>query len=267
VAAAQPAPATLRLALVSQWVVEQHRGSGGAPGADLISALDGGVTDRPVFAWQRGRIQRGALVAKPIVVVLEPEAGALGGRGTFEVRAVRPPAGSAGWTTVEVSPGTGRPDDVLVLAIGGELHNVRQVLSTLAVVTPAGVRPLPLARVSLVAGEGVPVIEVPFGRPVVLRAGVTPRGAGGVDFVVARSPIEVRENAAITTNGLADVSPVRTGLGEWREGDRVIVRVPAAVLAAGAPPLVLGWKDRVVQEGGPEDIPRGRATLPFPLVR
>jgi hypothetical protein len=267
-AAAQPAPAALRLALVSQWVVQQHRGPGGAPGPDLLAALEGGVVDRPVFSWQRGRIQRGALLAKPIRVLVGPEAEALGGRGTFEVRAIRPPVGAAAWTTVEVVPGTGRPDDVLVLEVGGDMNSVRQVLETLAVVTPAGLKPLPLALRALVPAEGVPVLEMPFGRPVALPAGVAPRGADGMEFVVARSPIDVRVNGAVTTNGLADVSPVRTALGDWREGDRVIVRVPAAALTAGAPPLLLGWKDRVFQEGGPDlDTPRGRASLPLPLVR
>src|SRR5262249_61903235 len=64
---AQPAPATVRLALLPQWVVIQHRaGMGGALSPDLRSALDGGVVDRNVFAWDRGRIERSALVAKGV---------------------------------------------------------------------------------------------------------------------------------------------------------------------------------------------------------
>jgi hypothetical protein len=265
--AAQPAPVTLRLALVSQWVVQQHRGPGGALGADLLTALESGVVDRPVFSWQKGRIQRDALVPKPIRVLAGPEAEALGGRGTFELRGVRPPAGPAAWTLVDVVPVTGRPDDVLVVEVGWWLNSVRQVLETLAVVTPTGLTTLPLARRALVSAEGVPVVEMPFGRPVSMPAGVAFRGAGGVDFAVARSPIDVRINAALTTNGLADLSPVRTATGDWREGDRVIIRVPAAALTAGAPALLLGWKDRVSQDAGPDLEMRGRTSLPLPIIR
>jgi hypothetical protein len=261
-----PRPATLRLALVSQWTLQQH--SSPRDHASLVRALEGGVVDRPVFSWQRGVIQRDTLVGKPIRVVSGPEAEALGGRGTFELQGVRAPVGTSAWTTVEVARVSAGPEEVLVLEVGGELNSVRQVLETLAVVAPEGLQVLPLARRALVAARGVPVLPVPYGRPVILPAGVTPSGAAGLDFVVARSPIEVRVNGAVTTNGPADLSPVRTGDGDWREGDRVLIRVPGAVLAAGPAPLLLGWKDRTFQEGGPDlETPRGRAATPFPLVR
>lgn len=257
--AAQPASATVRVALVPQWVVNQHRpawwgGSRGSLAPEFWTALESGVVDRVVFSWQRGAIQRETLVAKPIRVLPAAEAGTLGGRGDFELVAVRPPRGRAAWTELEVTPRIGQPDDVLVLEVGGELNTVTQVLETLLVVPPGDApRQLGLARRALIPGDGVPVVGVPFGRPVVLSDGpALMRGARGVAFLVARSQVEVIVNGAMTVNGFADVAPAHAG--EWREGDRVFVRVPLATLRSGVLSVVLGWKDRIDrQDGGDSD--------------
>jgi hypothetical protein len=240
-AAAQPAQ--VRLGLVSQWVVNQH----GQTAESLREALDRGLVEGPVFSWQRGRIPRSALVAKPIRALPAAEAAALGGRGECDVTAVRAPAEQSAWTVVEVVPRTGRPDDVCVLEVGGELNTIHQVLARLYVATPGGgLAELPLSRRSLFSRPGVPVIRVQFGVPVTLPRGVEFQGRSGVDFLVARSPIETVENGAATPNGFADVSPFQAG--EWREGDRVFIRLPVSTLRAGAPPIVLVWKDRVYFE-------------------
>lgn len=39
--------------------------------------------------------------------------------------------------------------------------------------------------------------------------------------------------------------------GEWRPGDRLFVRIPAATLQAGAPGIVVAWKTRTyLPDGG-----------------
>ncbi|MGH7265335.1 MAG: hypothetical protein ACREMB_10845 [Candidatus Rokuibacteriota bacterium] len=236
---AQPTGGTLRIASVAQWVVNQHRG---AP-AELRRALDGGVVDRTVFWWQRGVIQRKALVPKPVRVVPQPEAAALGGRGDFHLAAVRPPAARAAWAEVDVLARSARPDDVLVLEIGGDLNVATQVLETLWVVTAgAPAHALPLGRSALVAADAVPVVSARFGLPVA-PGPVAFHGARGLEFLVARSPVPTVVNGTSTVNGPADVAP--HGSGEWREGDRVFIRIPLESLRAGAPAVVLGWKDRV----------------------
>jgi len=262
---AQPGTAIVRVALVSQWVLTQHR-VGWAPGSErrlapeFRPALDGGVVERVVFAWQRGVIQRRTVVGKPIQVLAGAEAEALGGRGRFDLIAVRPPLGGAAWTEVDVAPKTGQPEDVLVLEIGGELNTVGQVLETLLVGPAAGpLQELTLARRAIIGGDGVPVVGAAFGRPVALTPSLRFAGTSGVEFLVARSLVDAAVNGDITTSGLADQSALQTGTGEWREGDRVFVRVPLASLRAGAPAIVLGWKDRTYRpDGGAEDQRRGR---------
>jgi hypothetical protein len=240
-AAAQPVP--VRLGLVSQWVVSQHRQTS----ESLAASLDRGLADGPVFSWQRGRIPRSALVPKPIRALPAAEAAALGGRGECAVTAVHAPAAPAAWTQVDVLPRSGGPDDVCVLEVGGELNTIHQVLARLYVATPGGgLEELPLVRRALVPRSGVPVIRVQFGLPVTVPAGVTFHGRPGVDFLVARSLVETVENGAVTPNGLADISPFLAG--EWREADRVFIRLPVSTLRAGAPPIVLIWKDRVYFE-------------------
>jgi hypothetical protein len=267
--AGQPAAQTVRLALLSQWVIEQHRARDGTFVPAFQSALDAGVVDRLVFRWHHGVIPRQALVAKPIRVLTAAEAEALGARGDFQLVGVRPPGGLSAWTAVDVAARSTRPDDVLILEVGGELNSVSQVLESLAVVVPGrGLKRLPLVRRALVPGDGVQVVSRPFGRPVTLTGGVGFRGISGIEFVVIRSQVEAIENGGRTASGPADISSVRDAHGDWREGDRVLIRIPATSLEASAPPTVLAWKDRIFREGGPDlDILRGRAGLPLPIVR
>lgn len=249
IARAQPSPLPVRIALVSQWVVNQHRPGGffrssSAWSPAFRTALDGGVVDRVVFSWQRGVIQREVLVVKPLRVLGGEEAGALGGRGAFQLGTVRPPRAPSAWTEVEVIPQTGQAEDVAVLEVGWELNTIRQVLATL-LVAPAGgeLQELPLARRALIQGDGVPVYARPFSRPVSFKEPPPFRGVAGAEFLVVRSQVEAVPDAATTTNGPADRAVVNTP--EWREGDRVFIRLSVATLRAGAPAIVLGWKDRV----------------------
>jgi hypothetical protein len=261
----QESVARLRIALLPQWTIQQHRGVGGALGPDLREALEAGVVDRTVFAWQRGRIQRQALVGKPIRLVPGAEAAALGGRGRFDLVAVRPPASQAAWTELEVAQSAPGSDDVLVLEIGGERNTVTQVLETLLVTDPArGLVEVPLARPALIPGSGVPVVGVPFEQPVPAAMAGRFREAAGMGLLVVRSPLWDIRNGDVTASGVADTVPF--GGGDWREGDRVFVRVPAAVLTRGAAGLVLGWKDRTRQPDMDGEFPR-RSALPFPVVR
>ncbi len=132
-AVAQSSGATLRLAFLPEWVLEQHRGMGGAARPEFRAALDRGVVDRVVFWWQPGIVQRPVLVAKPVRVLAGTEALALGGRGEFRLAALRLPAGASAWTEVEVAAESARPEDALVLEVGGELGAIRRVLETLRV--------------------------------------------------------------------------------------------------------------------------------------
>jgi hypothetical protein len=70
-------------------------------------------------------------------------------------------------------------------------------------------------------------------------------------------------NAGRTVNGFADI--VTLGGGDWREGDRVFLRIPAAALDRGLPGLVFGWKDRTLQTDPSAEFPRHSA-LPVPAV-
>jgi hypothetical protein len=264
---AQPPPFVLRIALLPQWTLNQHR-TGREASPALRDALEGGVVDRTVFAWQRGLIPRSALVAKPIRVVSDEEASALGGHGQFEVTALRAPAGRTAWTEVEIASRSGQPEDVLVLEVGGERNTVVQVLETLLVQTPDGrLVAQPLARPALVPGVGVPIVGAPFGQSVAIpSAGTAFRDVGGLEMLVVRSLVEVVRNGDRTPNGPADMALPGQGDGDWREGDRVFLRV------TGRPPgrlpgVVLGWKDRTLQSD-PDvlELPR-RSALPLPIVR
>ena len=229
----------------------------------LAEAIEGGVVDRTVFAWQRGVIQRQALVSKPIRVVPDPVP--LGGRGRFDVVAVRPPAGRAAWTEIEVSQLSAGPDDVLLLEIGGERNTITQVLETLMLAEPG--RPLvqvPLARPALVAGAGVPVVAATFDAPLPPAMAQRFRPEAGIDLLVARSPLWDVRNGDVTSSGRADTVPF--GGGDWREGDRVFLRIPAAALDRGLAGLVLGWKDRTLQTDPNAEFPR-RSALPLPVIR
>jgi hypothetical protein len=262
---AQAPTSVLRLAFLPQWAVQQHRGAGGSLNPALREAVDGGVVDRTVFSWQRGVLQRQALVSKPIRLVPDAEARDLGGRGRFSLAAVRPPTGRAAWTEVEISRSEPGVDDVLVLEIGGERNTERQVLETLLVVDPArGLAEVPLARTALIAGAGVPVVAAPFEQPLPPLMAQRFHEVTGMGILVVRSPLWDIRDGALTASGPADTVPL--GGGDWREGDRVFLRIAAAALDRGLPGLVLGWKDRTLKSDPDIEFPR-RSALPFPVVR
>jgi hypothetical protein len=261
---AQGPAGAVRVALLAEWAIIHNRAA--EDSAAFGQALDQGVVDRTVFAWQRGVIPRQVVLAKPIRVLPEPEAAPLGGRGRWELAAVRPPGAGSAWTEIDARGPDGRPDDVLILEIGGERNTGTQVLETLLVRAADGrLEPRPLALPALFPGRGVAVIRAPFDRPVPARAvgRFSPVG-GGADMLVVRSLVETVRNGDVTANGPADTAPF--GGGDWREGDRVLLRIPAASLAAGVPALVLGWKDRTLQPDPDREFPR-TSTLASPLVR
>ena len=257
-----PATSTvLRVALLPQWTIRQHRG-----GPALRAAIEGGVVDRTVFAWQLGVIQRQALVSKPVRVLPGAEAAPLGGRGQFDLGSVRAPAGPSAWTEIEVTRAAPHPDDVLVLEIGGERNTVSQVLETLLVADPArGLVEVPLARSALIPGSGVPVVAAPFAEPLPAAMAQRFREEAGMSLLVVRSPLWDIRNGDMTASGPADTVPLGT-VGDWRDGDRVFIRVDAATLARGTSGLVLGWKDRTLRPDPDGEFPK-RSALPFPLVR
>jgi hypothetical protein len=218
-----------------------------------------------VVAWQRGVIQRQAMVWKPIRVVPDPEAVALGGRGQFALAAARPPTGRAAWTEVAVTRLAPQADDVLILEIGGERNTMTQVLETLLLAESGReLAAVPLARSALVSAPGVPVVWAPFERPLPSVMARHFREETGVGLLVARSPLWDVRDGDLTASGVADTVPL--GGGDWREGDRLFVRISAAVLVRGTPGLVLGWKDRTLQTDPDAELPR-RSALPLPLVR
>jgi len=256
---AQGAQGTVRLAFLPQIVVGPQAGGG-----DLRTVLDTGVVDQPVFFWQRGRIERRALVLKPIRLVTGEEAAALGGRGQFQMTEIRAPRGGSAWVDVDIAAVAASPDDRLVLAVGGEQYPWRQVLAGLFVAAPGGgLTPLPLSPRALKPGSGVPVVEARPGFPVSAGAGSGDfRGLQGVEFLVARSPLRVGVDQDMTTNGPADRAegPLE-GDADWRDGDRVYVRVAAAALREAAPAIVMSWKDRTYKSD-PDPGGRGFDNIP-----
>jgi len=177
---------TVRFAFVPRVVSTQFTN-----GPDFRAALDRGVVDRGVFFWQHGLIERSSLVLKPIRLVVGAEAESLGGRGQFQLGAVRRSQGSSAWVEVEVAHAAGQADDRLVLEIGGEKYEQRQVLAALFLAPPAGgLEELRLAPRALVPGAGVPVIEASLTTPLAgLGVAEAFRGPRGVEFLVVRSPI------------------------------------------------------------------------------
>jgi hypothetical protein len=269
-ARAQAADVTLRVALLPQWVVNQHRvgapvGSQGAVSPQLGSALDAGVVDRVVFWWQRGVIQRDALVWKPIRVLEGDEAAQLGGRGGFELRPVRQPSGGAAWTQAEIVSRGAPADGVAILEIGGELAPLRQVLDSLFLVSRDGAfTELELTRRAVIAGPGIQIVTAPFGRPAPAEASALFRGSG-LELLVVRSQVEVLPGGTVTPNGFGDLSTFSAGA--WREGDRVLMRVPLAVARPGLPAVVMGWRDRVFRPDGGDGNEMRRSSRLTPVPR
>jgi hypothetical protein len=238
-AGAQTSSPAVRFAFLWEAVVAQRAARPG-----LAAALERGVVERPA-PGAVDAIPREAVVRKPMRLLGGPEAAAFGGQGEFQLVALRPAADATAWTSVEIQPLTRRPGDVCVLEIGGEQATVAQVIGTLLVAAPDGtfVRH-ELALPALIRGTGIPVVLAPLVWPAVRSdAPALFRRAGSLELLIARSGVETMVDASLTPRGPADIAPMRAG--EWREGDRLLVRVPLAALEAGAPGLVVGWKDRV----------------------
>jgi len=238
-AGGQTSPAAVRFAFLWEAVTAPRAARPG-----LAAVLERGVVDRAPPGTVDA-IPREALVRKPMRLLAGPEAAAFGGQGEFQLLALRPPADAAAWTSVEIQPRTARPGDVCVIDIGGELTTITQVIGTLLLAAPDGsfVR-LDVTLPALIRGTGVPVVLTPLVWPAVRPdAPRLFRRAGGLELLIVRSGVETMVDASLTPRGPADVAPMRAG--EWREGDRLLVRVPLATLEAGAPGLVVGWKDRV----------------------
>src|SRR5262249_37862200 len=165
-------------------------------------------------------VPREALVRKPVRLIAGPEAVAFGGRGAFQLLALRPPADATAWRLLEVSPRTAQPDDVLVLEIGGELSTIAQVIGTLLVAgRDGGFTRLDLALPALVRGAGVPVVLTPLTWPAVRPdAPRLFRGAAGLELLVVRSGVETMVDASVTARGPADVAPMRAGEARAGQG-------------------------------------------------
>ena len=124
---------------------------------------------------------------------------------------MRPPAGPAAWTEIEVTRPPPGADDVLVLEIGGERNTMRQVLETLLVAEPGrGLVEVPLARSALLPGAGVPVVAAPFEQPLPAALAQRFREEAGMSLLVVRSPLWDVRNGATTSSGLADTVPLGT---------------------------------------------------------
>jgi hypothetical protein len=142
---------------------------------------------------------------------------------------------------------------------------MRQVLETLLIAEPGrALVEVPLARTALITGAGVPVVAAPFEQPLPPGMAQRFREEAGMGLLVIRSPLWDIRNGDMTPSGPADTVPLSGG--DWREGDRVFLRIPAGALDRGLPGLVLGWKDRTLQPDPDTEFPK-RSSLPFPLVR
>ncbi len=220
--------------------------------AAFRAALDRGVVDRSVFFWQHGLIERSSLVLKPIRLVVGAEAERLGGQGQFQLGAVRRSQGASAWVEVEIAHAAGTADDSLVLEVGGEKYETRQVLAALFVAPlTGGLEELRLAPRALASSAGVPVIEASLTTPLAGLGGAGVfRGIRGLEFLVVRSPIPAVVDGDVTTNGLADRAAVpANGPDDWRDGDRVLVRISWAAVQQGVPLVVMVWKDRTYKSG------------------
>ena len=225
----------------------------------FAEGLERGVTSSVVFAWQRGRIQRSSLVAKPIRVLSASEAAPLGGRGEFRLADLEPPREASAWTVARIAPVREDPDGVLVLEIGGNLNTINQLVETILVEDRAGeFRELRLGLRAVVDDpERVTVIRPPAGSLEGLAGAVGLfHGTGDLGFLVARSPGDAVPRGTVTSNGVADVG---IWTGDWREVDRVFMRVSLAALRRDRTSIVLGWRDRTLRDrpdANVDDLPR-----------
>ena len=254
-------PVTVRLALLPQWLINTHRMSasplqGLRVTPSFAEALERGVTESVVFAWQRGRIQRSSLVGKSIRVLSATEAAPFGGRGEFRLEGIEPPRGGSAWTVVQVAPAREDADAVLVLEVGGDLGTITQIVETILVQDrPGEFRAERLGLRALVeAPDRVMVVRVPFGRPVALAgaAGLL-HGTEGLGFLVARSLVDAVPGGAVTPNGTADAG---LWTGDWRETDRVFIRASLTALRRDGASVALAWRDRTLRDHPDNDLER-----------
>jgi hypothetical protein len=206
-------------------------------------------------------------VSKPIRALGGDEAVSLGGRGETRITSIQSPVGGSAWTEVKVGWTGSGADGTAVVEVGGDLDTITQVLETVLVMEgPARFREQRLGyRALLGPKDHVSVVHVPFRQPVVV-AGARELfyGRGGAEFLVARSQVDYVANGTVTANGPADVSP---WIGDWREGDRLLIRLSLEALQRGPVSVVLGWKDRVLRDdpkGDRELIPRRESGISPP---
>lgn len=228
---------TLRIASVAERAVAPYRLASGA-------GRPAGVRPELRAALDRDTLDRALVVKKPARILGAGEAAPLGARGDFDLVALRPGAGGAPWLEIEVAARSARPDDVLIVEVGGETGTTGQVLDALFLASPGGgLVEVPLAPAALLPGPGVPVLKAPPGPLARPDARARFRGAASLEFLVVRSLVEAMVDGATTARGRADASP--HWAAEWREGDRVYIRVSPALPPAPPPAIVLAWKDRV----------------------
>src|SRR5262249_19819149 len=203
----------------------------GPTGDQFVRTLEHGVVDRPTFEWDRDHIARSTLLLKSVRVVSGAEAAALGGRGQFALVAVRPPTSGSAWTEVMLAPEGSGDDGMLVLEVGGEVSMVAPVLERVLLASAGGgAARLPVASRGR---PGVRVIRVASPLPIPATDRPDFRGADGVAFLVARSPVDVLSDGITTMSGRADLAWDTTA--DWQVGDRVFIRVPIARLRTAAP--------------------------------
>ena len=110
----------------------------------------------------------------------------------------------------------------------------------------------------------MPVVAAQFELPIPPALAGRFSEAAGMGLLVVRPLLWDVRDGDLTSSGRADTVPL--GSGDWREGDRLFLRIPAAALDRGLAGLVLGWKDRTLQTDPPANFPR-RSALPFPVIR
>ena len=85
-----------------------------------------------------------------------------------------------------------------------------------------------------------------------------------MDLLVVRSPLWDVRDGDLTSSGRADTVPF--GSGDWREGDRVFLRIPAAALGRGVRRARAGVEGPDAPDDPNAEFPR-RSSLPLPVIR